>query len=128
MSAEHKAALAQGRLEGRIVRDYLDALRAAKPTRGRKRTAESISKRLDAIDTLLVDASPIDELRLVQERRDLTAELTTVGTGVDLAALEGAFVEIAASYGARLGISYSSWREIGVPAAVLKQAGIARTA
>ncbi|MET0579563.1 MAG: hypothetical protein ABW122_12975, partial [Ilumatobacteraceae bacterium] len=118
MSAEHKAALAQGRLEGRIVRDYLDALRAAKPTRGRKRTAESISKRLDAIDTLLVDASPIDELRLVQERRDLTAELTTVGTGVDLAALEGAFVEIAASYGARLGISYSSWREIGVPPAV----------
>jgi len=128
MSAEHKAALAQGRLEGRIVRNYLDALRAAKPKRGRKRTADTINKRLEAIDALLVDASPIDELRLIQERRDLTEELTTVGTGVDLGALEGEFAQIAASYGARQGISYSSWREIGVPAAVLKQAGIARTA
>jgi hypothetical protein len=128
MTAEHKAALAQGRLEGRVVRDYLDALRAAKPRRGRKRTADTIKKRLEVVDVLLVDASPIDELRLVQERRDLTEELTTVGTGVDLGALEGAFVQIAANYGARQGISYSSWREIGVPAAVLKQAGIARTA
>ena len=39
MSAEHKAALAQGRSEGKAVRDYLDALRANKPKRGRKRTA-----------------------------------------------------------------------------------------
>ena len=75
-----------------------------------------------------MDASPIDELRLIQERRDLTEELTTIGTGVELGALEGEFVQIAASYGDRHGISYSSWREIGVPAAVLKQAGIARTA
>ena len=39
MTDEHKAALAQGRSEGRAVRDYLDALRANKPKRGRKRTA-----------------------------------------------------------------------------------------
>ena len=128
MTVEHKAALAQGRLEGRVVRNYLDALRAAKPKRGRKRTADTINKRLEVIDALLVDASPIDELRLIQERRDLTEELTTIGTGVELGALEGEFVQIAASYGDRHGISYSSWREIGVPAAVLKQAGIARTA
>ena len=128
MTVEHKAALAQGRLEGRVVRNYLDALRAAKPKRDRKRTADTINKRLEVIDALLVDASPIDELRLIQERRDLTEELTTIGTGVELGALEGEFVQIAASYGDRHGISYSSWREIGVPAAVLKQAGIARTA
>ena len=128
MSDDHKAALAQGRLEGRVVRNYLDALRACKPKRGRKRTAETINKRLVTVDALLVDASPIDELRLIQERHDLTEELNAIGTGVDIAALEAEFVQVAASYGARQGISYSSWREIGVPAAVLKQAGIARTA
>ena len=128
MSDDHKAALAQGRLEGRVVRNYLDALRASKPKRGRKRTAQTINKRLVTVDALLVDASPIDELRLIQERRDLSEELDAIGTGVDIAALEAEFVQIAASYGARQGISYSSWREIGVPAAVLKQAGIARTA
>ena len=128
MSDDHKAALAQGRLEGRVVRNYLDALRASKPKRGRKRTADTINKRLETVDALLVDASPIDELRLIQERRDLSEELDAVGTGVDIAALEAEFVQIAASYGARQGISYSSWREVGVTAAVLKQAGIARTA
>ncbi|MET0428101.1 MAG: hypothetical protein ABW026_06340 [Microvirga sp.] len=110
------------------MRNYLDGLRAAKPKRGRKRTADTIKKRLEVVESLLVEASPIDELRLIQERRDLTEELSTVGTGVDLGALEAEFVQIAASYGARQGISYSSWREIGVPAAVLKQAGIPRTA
>ncbi|MET0458595.1 MAG: hypothetical protein ABW195_05075 [Ilumatobacteraceae bacterium] len=127
MTDTHKAALAQGRLEGRAVRDYLDALRATKPKRGRKRTSDSITNRLAAIDRQLPDASPIDELRLIQERRDLSAELSTIDTGVDVGGLEDAFVQIAANYGARQGISYSSWREVGVPASVLKRAGIART-
>ena len=37
---------------------------------------------------------------------------------------ERAFVEAAAPYGERKGISYKAWREVGVPAAVLKRAGI----
>ena len=45
MSDAHKAALARGRTEGRTVRVYLEALPANKPSRGRKRTAESINKR-----------------------------------------------------------------------------------
>ena len=53
MTDEHKAALAAGRSEGRAVRDYLEALRNNKPKRGRKRTPESISKRVDAIGDFL---------------------------------------------------------------------------
>ncbi|MCU0260036.1 MAG: hypothetical protein MUE78_03370 [Ilumatobacteraceae bacterium] len=127
MSDEHKAALAQGRAEGKAVRDYLEGLRSSKPKRGRKRTPDSIRKRLDAIEAELVDASPLDELKLVQERHDLTRELETFGSGVDLSALEDRFVEVARSYSQRQGISYSSWREVGVEAAVLKRAGIARS-
>ena len=51
MSAEHKAALAKGREEGRIVRQYLEALESTKPRRGRKRTPDSIRKRLATIDS-----------------------------------------------------------------------------
>jgi hypothetical protein len=127
MSDEHKAALAQGRLEGRVVRDYLAALRASKPKRGRKRTTASINSRLATIDSQLPTASPIDELRLVQEKHNLITELETVDADVDRSGLEDAFVEIAASYGDRHGISYSSWREVGVPAAVLKRAGVGRS-
>lgn len=127
MTDDHKAALAQGRAEGRVVRDYLDALRANKPKRGRKRTPESISKRLATIETEIADADPLGELKLVQERRDLTAELAAMGQGVDVGETEAAFVEVAAEYSRRQGISYSSWRDVGVPAAVLRQAGIARS-
>ena len=50
MSDDHKAALAIGRTKGRVVRRYLDALEANKPKRGRKRTPESIQRRLKAIE------------------------------------------------------------------------------
>ncbi len=46
VTAEHKAAMAVGRNESRSVRLYLEALTANRPKRGRKRTAESIAKRL----------------------------------------------------------------------------------
>ena len=127
MSDEHKAALAQGRAEGRVVRDYLEALRSSKPKRGRKRTPESIQKRLDAIDVELADAEPLAELKLVQERRDLQTELDSMGTTVDVGALEAAFVKVAKGYSERQGISYASWREVGVEAGTLKRAGISRS-
>jgi hypothetical protein len=128
MTDSHKAALERGRAEGRIVRDYLEALRSNKPKRGRKRTADSINKRLSAIDDELPEASAIDELQLIQERRDLNAELAALGSGVDLSEIEESFVEVAKGYGDRKGISYASWRDVGVSAATLKRAGIGRGA
>jgi len=126
MSDDHKAALAQGRSEGRAVRDYLAGLRANKPKRGRKRTPDSIKKRMDTIDEQVKTADPLTELRLVQERRNLSDEMATMGSQVDLGSLEEAFVRVAASYSARQGITYAAWREVGVPPTVLKQAGISR--
>jgi len=126
MSDEHKAALAKGRMEGRIVREYLDGLRATKPKRGRKRTTETIQNRLDVIEQEMSDASPIDELLLIQERRDLQAELARKSDTIDMDALEESFVEVAKSYGTSKSISYASWRDVGVPASTLKSAGISR--
>jgi len=128
MTAEHKAALERGRAEGRVVREYLEALRTTKPKRGRKRTPESINNRLAKIERELADANAIDELQLVQERRDLVAELESMSSTVDISALEAAFVEVAKAYGERKGISYASWREVGVSAATLSRAGITRGA
>ena len=127
MSADHKAALAQGRLESKVVREYLEALRNSKPKRGRKRSAETVQKRLDKIETELASADPLTELLLVQERRDLQDEFANLGSGNDLSDAENAFVSIAKSYSERRHISYATWREIGVDAAVLKRAGIPRS-
>lgn len=127
MSADHKAALAVGRAEGRIVRDYLDGLRASKPKRGRKRTSESINARLTAIDEELAAADPLNELKLVQERMNLVDELENLDSGVDISSLEEAFVKVAKGYSARQGISYAAWRQVGVEAGVLRKAGIGRS-
>jgi uncharacterized protein YicC (UPF0701 family) len=128
LSDQHKAAMAAGRVEGRAVRDYLDALRSNKPKRGRKRTPNSIKARLAKIEEELRVADPLDELRLVQERRNLTDELQTMSAAVDMTALEAEFVKVARSYSERQGISYATWREVGVEASVLKAAGISRGA
>ena len=126
MTDEHKAALARGRTEGRAVRDYLESLRANKPKRGRRRTSDSIDKRLAAIDNELASADPLTELKLLQERRDLQAELEAKSVATDHAAIEEAFIKVAREYGERQGISYTTWREVGVDAAVLTRAGITR--
>ncbi|MEP1122740.1 MAG: hypothetical protein ABJH68_02465 [Ilumatobacter sp.] len=128
MSDSHKAALAKGRAEGRVVRDYLEGLRATKPKRGRKRTPETIEKRLAKIDDEMTDASPIEELALVQERRDLQDELAAMSETIDMTELEAAFVEVAKSYSDSKKIAYASWRDVGVEANVLKRAGISRSA
>jgi hypothetical protein len=126
LTDNHKAALAQGRTEGRAVRAYLEALRGNKPKRGRKRTSDSINKQLKSIDEQLKTADPVTELRLVQLRRDLNTELEGMSSNVDLKAIEDAFVKVAATYSERQGISWASWREVGVPASVLTRAGLSR--
>jgi hypothetical protein len=127
MSDHHKAAMAKGRDQGRVVRAYLEALEAAKPKRGRKRTPESMKQRLQRINDELPSAEPLKRLGLVQERIDLERQLESGAAPVDLTALEDAFIKAAAGYSERKGISYAAWRELGVPANTLSAAGIQRT-
>src|SRR6059058_3177847 len=99
MSDTHKAALAEGREQGRAVRRYLEALEAHRPKRGRKRTPDSIQRRLEAIEERLQTADPLTRVQLIQERMDLQSELATKQEAVDLRSLEDEFVDAARSYG-----------------------------
>jgi hypothetical protein len=126
MSDEHKAALAEGRNQGRAVRRYLEALESNRPKRGRKRTADSVQRDLARTEEELLTADALRRLELVQRRLDLQAELEHMDTSVDLTGLEDDFVTVARDYAARKGISYEAWREAGVSAATLKAAGIGR--
>ncbi len=128
MTAEHKAALAKGREQANAVRAYLEALETNRPKRGRKRTPESIAKRIAAIDVQYETAGSLTALQLLQERKNLESELAAMSTktGPDLDKLRRAFVKNARGYGAAKGIEHATWREIGVPADVLRDAGITR--
>lgn len=129
MSADHKAALAEGRAQSKAVRIYLEALEKNKPKRGRKRTPDSMRSQLETVEAQLangVAADPVKRLELIQQRMDLTAEIERAETSVDVSKLEDDFVAAAAGYGSRKGISYAAWRALGVEPGVLKKAGITR--
>ncbi|MEX0663974.1 MAG: hypothetical protein WD598_04290 [Acidimicrobiia bacterium] len=128
LTPQHKQAMAAGRKEGQAVKAYLDALEQHRPRRGRRRTTDSIQKRLVAIDAEFNGASSLHRLQLTQERRDLKAELAAMeaGTTADVTALEAGFVQVANGYAQRKGIAYATWRDFGVSADVLKKAGITR--
>jgi hypothetical protein len=127
MTAEHKEALARGREEGRAVRLYLEAIEEQRPRPGRRRTAESITRRLGVVNDKLSGADALTRLHLLQEKSDLEAELARADGGDDLADLESKFLKVAKSYGERKAIGYSAWRAAGVDAEVLERAGISRS-
>lgn len=126
MTEAHKRALAEGRRLGQAVREYLEGLEQHKPKRGRRRTPESIRKRLDSISEKLKNASALEKVQLAQERIDLKSELQKLENKVDLSKLEEKFVKAAREYSKRKGLTYAAWREAGVPAEVLRKAGINR--
>ena len=126
MSAEHKAALAQGRKEARAIKAYLQALRSRRP--GRPVTTESVHKKIEALmQKIQSEADPLRELELRQQKLDAEEALQAADAKADLPSLEAEFVKYARPYSERKGISYTAWRESGVLAAALKKAGIPRT-
>jgi hypothetical protein len=126
MSQAHKAALAQGRRESKAISNYLGAIESRRP--GRKVTRESLETRLAGIDErIAAEQNPLKRVELVQSKLDSQKALQLMGEAQNEEDVEKGFVENAASYSERKGITYGAWREAGVPAAVLKKAGIART-
>lgn len=127
MSEEHKRALAKGRAQARAVKEYL-AAREVESKRGPKVTPEKLRERIESTRAAIADEDdPARRVELIQQRMDDEERLDNLEDQPDMEALEGAFVDAAAEYSERKGISYSAWRELGVPAAVLRRAGVPRT-
>ena len=126
MSDDHKEALAIGRNQSRAVKAYLEALKSSKPKRGRKRSTETITARLEVIGEELVEADALQEVLLLQEQANLERELAAVDASIDLSELEEGFIAVASAYSAAKGIDHATWRKVGVDASVLTKAGIKR--
>ncbi len=125
MSEAHKAALAEGRRQSRAIKNYLEALGGRRP--GRPVTPESVRARIARIeDKLANETDPLKRVDLHQAKLDAQAALQQAESAADIEALEAGFIANAGPYSSRKGISYAAWREAGVPATVLKQAGITR--
>lgn len=126
MSDEHKQAIAAGRSEGAAVKRYLESLQLkGKP--GRPVDPARLSQKLVQIDEQLeVEENPLTCLELEQERINIERRLANLTVNTDTEALEAEFIKVAEAYASRKGISYAAFRKVGVPASVLKEAGISR--
>ena len=123
VTPEHKAAMIQGRTETRVVRQYLEALEV-RQSGGRRRSKESLQKKLAAVEQDLESADAVGRLHLIQERINLQKAIDAAEQNLDIDELESGFIDIAASYSERKGVSYQAWREVGVPPKVLQAASI----
>jgi hypothetical protein len=126
MSDEQKAALAEGRRQARAIKKYLKAIGSRKP--GRPQTREGLKSRLERLNVKLETTdNPLEEVELIQTRLDIERALANIDESQDMDQLEADFVDTAAAYSERKGITYTAWREFGVPAKVLRSAGIKET-
>jgi len=128
LSAAHKRALAEGRTMSATVDRYLSAVNTPK-RRGRKVSKSALQQRLVDARAKAKSATGVDKVLAAQEVRDLQSRIANLDTGGggDIRSLEAAFVKIAKRFGENRGIGYGAWRDAGVPAVVLKKAGVART-
>lgn len=117
----------QKRHETAQVDAYLRALEVQqrKLPRGR-RTREWLAQHVTEVDAQLPEATGVKRLTLIQDRLDCVAELEAYGQADNIKELEAAFIKVAATYSERTGVSFQAWREVGVPASVLNEAGVPR--
>lgn len=127
MSNEHKAALAKGRQQARVVRDYLAALERDSRRRRRLSRDELQQKVQQYQEQIANEEDPANRVELVQKRLGFEERLADYEEAPDLDQLQQDFVDVVAEYSERKGLTYTAWREVGVPAAVLREGGIPRT-
>jgi hypothetical protein len=127
MSAAHKKALSEGRALSATVDRYLTAISTPRK-RGRKVSRSALERRLAVAQEQTKSTVGVARLLAAQDVRDLRARLTdgSANDG-DIKSLQAEFVKVAKKFGENRGISYGAWRDAGVPADVLRRAGVART-
>lgn len=73
-------------------------------------------------------SSPVNKAVVQRQDRAVLAYLRALERdGGPTGDLAEAFVDVAGAYSRRRGIGYAAWREVGVPANILRTAGVPRT-
>lgn len=127
MSDEHRRRISEAHRQREVISAYLDAVGAPK-RRGRRISTEELRDRLSSAEQEMQEATGVDRLKVAQSIIDLQERITEQEqaelTQQLLGEMEKRFIEVAADYAERHKISRQAWREVGVPAKVLKDAGI----
>ncbi|MDP8929562.1 MAG: hypothetical protein M3O70_13575 [Actinomycetota bacterium] len=109
-----------------MVRKYLEALHTD-GQRGRPINRQSLEAKIERLQSQInEEPNAARRVELIQQRLDAERRFAGLEESTDRESLERDFIEVAEAYSERRGITYTAWREVGVPAAVLREAGITR--
>lgn len=114
------------------INKYLGTLRSS-GRRGPKVTKESLERKLERLNARInsPNVSPARKASAIQDRLDIEQHLASFNENEAESAnpeeLTDEFKKVVAEYSDSHGITWMAWREMGVPAAVLKDAGLPRT-
>jgi hypothetical protein len=123
--AERPAERGARRAETNAVAAYLTALKGPRPSGSSKAKREGLMRRRAQVEQWISEErSPIREVELIQSRLDIDAQLAQLDAADRLPELEKASVKVAKSWCGRSGVSAAALREVGVPASVLRRAGL----
>jgi len=114
-------AIQRGRRESEAVSAYIQAIDSGGYSKSR---GPSLDARLQKLNDKLEapGLTVAQRVILIQRRMDILMAMDA-GPALDMPALEQGFVEVVQSFSERHGITYATWRAVGVPARVLREAG-----
>lgn len=119
---EHNAKLTSSIKATAAVKAYLGSLTASRDAGRRDQLGAQVEDLKLQIRAARADRVPPTEvLRLIQKRLDIESQMRNSASRVEL---EQAFITHAHTYASRRGITRHAFREMGVPAKVLDEAGI----
>lgn len=121
------AAVTAAKIEATRISLYLRALEKKQKGPGQKRNPAVLAKRIEQAQAQVKARTGLARLQAVQRLRNFQRQATDPAMNGNFGRFEKNFIASAKSYGARNNIDYGTWRHCGVPASVLKQAGIAQT-
>lgn len=112
------------RTETAAIKSYLTLLEATRSPSGR-RTPEFLAGLVEELPVRInEETDPLKRVLLTQQLLDAERDLAAREDHANLEAAQAEFVKYVRSYSERKGVSRAAWRSAGVPAAVLREAGV----
>jgi hypothetical protein len=112
------------REQSQTINRYIEALNAAQPTISPERVRAQLKKAQADLAAAEAEGRWLRVMDAMERVNIHQAKLDKLERAEDIEALQESFVGMAAAYTERKGISYATWRYVGVPPKVLKEAGI----
>lgn len=122
MTAEHRAALSQGKINNSAIRSYLTALEGT--SESPSGDLEKLKERMKTLEGALANGTdPLQKVRYAQDLINIRRKVTAIQSVADLQENEEKVIPLLLPYSEKAGVTRAAWKLLKVPDRVLDAAG-----